>query len=432
MNPIGPVSTARRLWRPLALYLYAASGLLVAAAFLAKSPVPLFAALPLLLAPASGLALAPSSALGARLTWAAEGSGAEVTLRGTIAAEGRVDVRRLEVRFYTVEPLEPVAPPKLELRGGEIRFEAKYRAPYPCLLIVPRPDVLWVDPLGLLEVPVRVAGDALRVERFPPEVSNIGRSRLERTTSAPGEIRSRAIGPAGEFFAVRTAAPTDTYRQINWWATARGGRLLANDYHLERTGDLVILLDLRPTSLGPEKDRQLLAVSRAAALGIASSFLSQKARVGLGLFDEFLTAVPLGSGRLQQFRLQVALQKAEIAITPGPAERLGVSMRRYFPPGVTTLLISPLADEEGLLVLPHLRRRGFPAIVLSPSPLPMLSASPSDDRGEAALAGRLLRIVRRVRVGEGWREASVIEWEDYWSLAPLVDFLARPVLRRNR
>jgi uncharacterized protein (DUF58 family) len=297
---------------------------------------------------------------------------------------------------------------------------------------VARPEVHWVDPLGILEVPIRVAGDALRVERFPPEVSHVGRSRLERTTSAPGEIRSRSLGPAGEFFAVRTAAPTDTYRQINWWATARAGRLLANDYHLERTGDLVILLDLRPTSLGLERDRKLLAVSRAAALGIASGFLAQKARVGLGLFDEFLTAVPLGTGRLQQYRLQTALSHAEVAPTPGPAERLGVSMRRYFPPGVTTLLISSLADEESLLVLPHLRRRGFPSFVLSPSPVPLLPPPPANDPGDADLATRMLRLVRRAKVSEGWREAAVIEWEDYWSLAPLLNFLARPVLRRNR
>jgi uncharacterized protein (DUF58 family) len=427
-----PPTVRRRLWRPLAFLLYGAGAILVVAAFWARSPVPLFAALPLLLAPVSGLVMAPGEALRARLTWAADGAGAEVVLRGTIEVEGAIDARRVEVRFYTIEPLVEVAPPELEVRDTEIRFVARYRAPYPCLLIVPRPDVLWVDPLALLEIPVSLSGDALRVERFPPEVTNVGRSRLERTTSAPGEIRSRAIGSAGEFFAVRTAAPSDTYRQINWWATARSGRLLANDYHLERTGDLVILLDLRPTSLGPEKDRQLLAVSRAAALGIASGFLAQKARVGLGLYEEFLTAVPLGSGRVQQYRLQVALQRAEIAVTPGPAERLGVSMRRYFPPGVTTLLISSLADEEGLLVLPHLRRRGFPAFVLSPSPLPLFPPSPTDDHGEAALATRLLRLVRRARVGEGWREASVIEWEDYWSLAPLVDFLARPVLRRNR
>lgn len=431
-TPSSPMSASRRSWRPLAFGLYALGGVLVAGAFLARSAVPLFAALPLLLAPVSGLAQAPTGELGATLSWAAEGSGPNVTLRGRVAVGGGVDPARLELRFYPVEPLRTTGPPKVTVEPGGVGFEASYTVPYPALLVVPRPELLWVDPLGLLEITIPVSGSALRVDRFPPEVANVGRSRLQRTTSAPGEIRSKVVGAAGEFFAVRTAAPTDTYRQVNWWATARSGRLLANDYHLERTGDLVILLDLRPTSLGPEKDRELLAVSRSAALGIATGFLAQKSRVGLGLFDEFLTAVPLGSGRLQQHRLQVALQRAEITGTPGPSERLGASMRRYFPPGVTTLLISPLADEEAILVLPHLRRRGFPAVVLSPSPLPLIASNDPDPLSDAALSARLLRVVRRARVSEGWREAAVVEWEDYWSLAPLVRLLARPPLRRSR
>ena len=83
-----------------------------------------------------------------------------------------------------------------------------------------------------------------------------------------------------------------------------------------------------------------------------------------------------------------------------------------------------------MLIVPHLRRRGFPTIVLSPSPLSVLDLS--DSTPEDRVVARLLRLVRRRRLGEAWRQAPVIDWEDYWSLAPLVRFLQSPALGNRR
>ncbi|HUI38733.1 MAG TPA: hypothetical protein VLY85_03775, partial [Thermoplasmata archaeon] len=123
---------------------------------------------------------------------------------------------------------------------------------------------------------------------------------------------------------------------------------------------------------------------------------------------------------------------AAVSEVSGPAERLAVSLRRYFPPGVTTLVLTPLADEEAVHLLPHLRRRGFPAFVLSPSPLPLLTASfPKDDRG-ADLVRRLMRLVRRQRISGAWEEAPVLDWEEYWSLGELRRFLSHPAASGRR
>lgn len=417
---------SRAAFRPRAFLLYASGGLLVVLAVALLDPVPLFLALPLLLAPIAAYLEAPAGEAEATLAWSDAGSASTVDVRGEIVPPSGVDPRAIRVRFYPAEPLRLVRPPKVDAARGAVRFTAGFEAPFPCTLPLARPDAVWEDPLGLVEVPLELRGPALRIERFPPEVSRIGGARLRRTTASPGEIRSRTIGGSGEFFAVRAAGPGDTARQINWWATARSGRLLANDYLLERTGDLLILVDLRPTSLGPQRDQQILSISRAAALGIADAFLSAKSRVGLGLYAEFLTALPLGTGRLQRHRIAAALQRAAVAETPGPPERFAVSLRRYFPPGVTTLLLSPLADEESILVLPHLRRRGYPTFVLSPSPLTLMRPARDGASDDDATAMRLLRLARRQRLGAAWAEAPVIEWEDYWSLAPLVNYLKSP------
>ena len=425
------VPSRRLVLRPAAGALFVAAALLLLVAVATGNPVPMFAALPLLLAPLASAGSVPPPEAKVDLRWAVEGTADEVLVRGTIRPSEPVATEALEVRFFRPDPLLVTAPARVDSTAERIEFALSWKAPYPLLTTVPRPEVLWRDALSLLEVPLPIETPALRVERFPPEVARLGSVRLPRTTPQPGEIRSRQIGSSGEFFAVRAAAPTDTPRQINWRASARAGRLLANDFHLERTGDLVLLLDLRPTSLGAERDATILSVSKAAALGIATGFLAEKARVGLGTFDEFLHAVPLGTGRRHRYRIAQALSRAEMTEGGGPSERFGVLMRRYFPPGVTTVLFSALADDESLSLLSHLRRRGFPTVVLSPSPIPLLSRTARALTPEDLAALRLIRLVRRWRIGEAWREGPVVDWPDYWSLAPFVRYLSAPSVARR-
>ena len=421
-----PPPTGRRDLRAPALVAIGGGALLLVLAVVVGSPLAVFAALPLLMAPVAALSAAPTDTAVADLRWSVDGGGAEVIVRGTVRPQAPLTTERLALRIFRPPSLVEVAPPRLVRTPEEIGFTLTWRAPFPFLSTLARPEVVWRDPLGLVEVVVGMTTPALKIERFPPEASRLGTVKLPHTTPQPGEIRSRHLGAAGDFFSVRAAGPTDTPRQINWRATARTGRLLANDFYLERTGDLVLLLDLRPSSLGAERDAVLLSIACAGALGIASGFLSEKARVGVGLFDEFLTAVPLGAGRLQRYRIAQALQKARLAETPGPSERLAVSMRRYFPPGVTTVLLSPLADDEALVVVSHLRRRGYPTVVLSPSPIPLLVPPTGTGTPEDEVALRLLRLVRRHRIGEAWREGAVVDWDDYWSLGPFVRFLSTP------
>jgi uncharacterized protein (DUF58 family) len=416
-------------WTPRVILLAGAGSVLGIAAVVLRSSVPLFLALPLLLAPiAAGLFL-PRRPIRARIEWQERGSGERVRIAGRITTDPPVAPTLLYPAFRPPAPLRERDPPELEVAGPTLTFALEYDVPFPCLADFPVPEITWRDPLGLAESPLAVSGPTLPIERYPPEIHRLGAVNLRRTTPLPGEIRSRALGGAGDFFAVRTAGPTDTPRQINWRATARSGRLLANDYLLERTGDLVLLLDSRPTELGRGRDEQLLSVARAGALGIASAFLQAKSRVGLGVFGEFLEAVPLGTGRRQRYRLRRQLVATRLAEEGGPAERLAVSLRQYFPPGVLTLLLSTLATDEQTLLLPHLRRRGYPVIVLSPSPLPVLLPRAAREAPEDALARRILRLERRHRLGAAWGEAPAVDWEEYWSLAPLVALLRRPTPR---
>lgn len=413
--------------RPRALLLLFAAAVLLGFGVLARSPAAFLAAVPLLLAPSAAGLQAPSSTPVVRLRWSAEGSGSEVVVSGTLEVAPPTRASDLAVALYSAQPLVARAPPLITPTEGGLSVRVEYRAAFPCLAWVPLPHVRWTDPLDLLEHPVAVDGRAIHVERFPPEIARLGAVRLRRTTLLPGETRSRRLGTSGEFFGLRPALPSDPARRINWRATARIGRTMANEFYLERTGDLLIVLDIRPTSLGAETDETLLAVARAGALGIASAFLAQKARVGLATFGEFATTVPLARGRIQRLRIARTLEATTVAPEAGPPERLAIGLRRFFPAGVTTLLISSLADEESELVLPHLRRRGFPVFVLTPSPLPLLLPGSPSNEAATSTAARLLTLLRRRRIAAVWREAPVIDWTDYWSLTPLLNYLTSPL-----
>jgi uncharacterized protein (DUF58 family) len=426
-----PAARAPLRWRPRA---YLLVGLGVALLFFAvgiRNPVPVFLAVPLLVAPlAAGLA-APSGTLSAPLRWSDEGSGPQVELTGTLEGDPSAGLEDWVVAVDEPTPLPEAAAPTVEARPGRFRFTLHWIAPEPTLLRVPAPAIAWRDPAGLVERPVRGDRPDLLVERYPPELLRLGAIRLERTVLLPGETRSHRLGPSGEFFGIREAAPTDPPGRINWKASARAGRRLVNEFELDRSADLLVLMDVRPTPLGPTLDDRLLGISRAGALGIANACLREKLRVGYATFGEFVDGVPLSLGRIHQRRVHEAIMATRRASVEGPSERCAVALRRLYPSTITTLLISPLVGDSALELVPHLRRRGFPVVVLSPSPLPLDPRDPPLREEEERLASRLGQLERRQRLGETWVHAPVVDWEDFWSLTGLVRMLRRPVVRRG-
>lgn len=417
-------------WSSRTYVLYAVAAIFVFAAVALRNPAALFLAVPLLLGPITATFGFPAAVTSATLRWDVEGSGNSVRVVGTFRWNAPIRNGRMIPIFAPPASLVEAAPPERKPDPSQLEFALMYRIPGPSLLEIPTPRLVWRDAWGFVEHEVPVVGEPVSVERYPPEIHRLDRIRLERTTPAPGEMRSRMLGGAGEYFAVRPAVSGDSRRQINWRATARAGRLLSNDFHLERTGDLVVLLDLRPSGLGPTRDDRMVNVARAAAFGIADAFLSQKSRVGVGVFTDQLAVVPLGSGRLQRFRIRTLLRDAVMPVEGGPPERFAISVRRFFPPGAFVILISPLLEDEAVMVIPLLRRRGFPTVVLSPSPLAVLGLSERTE--EDRIATRLLRLVRRQRLGDAWKQAPVVDWDDYWSLAPFVRFLQNPAFGSRR
>ncbi len=385
-----------------------------------------------MLAPIAAPLVGSRAAASATVRGEVQGTAGEVQVTYRIAPDPPLLPADLRVGLTPPGNLRERAPARATVDGAELRLDLAWSAAEPTVTTVPLPSLEWEDPLGLIERSVAAVGERLTVERYPPELRRSGRLRLEHTVPLPGETRSRAIGTTGEFFGIREAVPDDPPRLINWLASARAGRRLANEFLVERTGDVLIVLDVRPTALGPVADARLLGVARAAAYGLADAFLREKTRVGVATFGEFLTALPLSAGRTHRLRIHELLLATEVATVAGPAERCAVSLGRYYPPGLTTILLSPLADEETALVVPYLRRRGYRPVVLSPSPLPFATSGPALDPADEALLARLARILRREQIARAWQDGPAIDWEEFWSLAGFVEFLRRPTGRRER
>ena len=417
-------------WRPLTVSLVGVGAVLLFFAALARDPVPLFLALPLLLAPIAAGVVGPRSSPPVRMDLTVTGAAADVVVQGTVTPEPGTDARDLVIEVERPASLLGNAVPRFDRSPTEIRFRANWFAPEPTITEVRVPTVLWRDPMGLVERETRSSAAPIVISRYPPELLRIGSVRLERTTPLPGETRSRRVGESGEFHGIRLARPDDPPRQINWRASARAGRPLANEYDLDKTGDILLLLDARPTPLGRAVDERLFSIVRAAAVGLSDSFLTVKSRVGLGVFGEFLDVVPLSTGRTQRVRIETALRQARLSPVSAPAERCAIAARRHFPPGLTTVVFSSLSDDSSADLSPYLRRRGFPVIVLSPSPLPLIAATSPLSGIDEQLARRIGNLVRRERIARAWQEAPTIDWDDYWSLGRFVEFVRRPRIRR--
>lgn len=418
-----PPAAPGLVWRPRTLLLIAAAVLLFGAGIARRTPVPIFLAIPLLVAPLAAALAGPRRAARASLRWEAAGAGPQVNVDLSLVPEPASMAADLELALAPPSGLRLAGPFETRRDAESIRGTLRLTAPEPTIARIVPPTVTWRDPLGLVERPVTVDGAPLLVERYPPELLELGAIRLEHTLAVPGETPSRYVGSSGEFFGLRLAAPSDPFRRINARASARAGRLLANEYLLDRTGDVVLLLDVRPTPLGPALDERLLGLSRAATLGITEAFLREKSRVGFAAFGEFLEAVPLGSGRTHRVRLRTAIEATGRSPTAGPAERCAISARRFFPAGVTTVVFTTLADDESFDLVHHLRRRGYPVAVVSPSALPALRSRPHGPTAEEQLRRRVARLARRAQVARAWQDGPVLDWDEYWSIGGLGDVL---------
>ena len=407
-------------WTGRAYLLLGFGGLLLAAAVALRNPVPVFPAIAFLVAPFAAAFGYPRELHRADLTWGELGTGADLEVQGTVTGQFGSAAADLSVRLASPPWVAVTKPIECRRERDRIRFSALWRVREPMIATMPPPRVVWSDPMRLCERNLPGDRPPLRIRRYPTELHGLTRIRLHRTHPLPGETPSMRLGTSGEFGGLRVATPDESIRRINWRATARTGRWIVNEYETELTGDLLVLLDRRPTTLGRGYDERLLRLGQAAAYGVAESILRGKIRIGFASFGEEVSGIPLATGRLHRTRILGAILACQPSPRGADPSRCTVGLRRLYRPGLTTLVISSWAGDPTLELSPYLHRAGYPLVTLSPSPVPLRAGTGGLSAAQESLAARIETLERRTRLATLWLDGPVIDWAGYWSLVPLV------------
>jgi uncharacterized protein (DUF58 family) len=222
----------------------------------------------------------------------------EVEVRNYGRLPARVRVQETLPPGWEAEglPLEAVVPAKGEAvltyhvvppARGRFRFGSLH------LRVEHAPGLVVRQVEAPAEDEVRVYPDLREISRYETMVR---RSRLEEL----GIHRSRLMGRGTEFERIRDYTPDDEYRQIDWKATARRRRPMSRVYEVERSQNVLLVLDAGRMMAGRVGKLAKLDYAVNAALMLAHVALGAGDRVGLMIVSDGVDAyLPLGKGHAQ-------------------------------------------------------------------------------------------------------------------------------------
>lgn len=237
--------------------------------------------------------------------------------------------------------------------------------------------------------------------RVYPDVAGLAQTGelLLARRGGTGLHQHRRRGLGTEFESLREFGPDDSYRSINWNATARRGKLVANVFQSERSQTVMIALDAGRLLVPGAAGRTRFDYAAEAALTLASVGLRFDDRVGLLVFaDEPVAYVAPARGRPQLGRLTEALYDLKPRMVesdyPVALQTLQARTKRRSLVCLFTEVLDPDASTRLFGHLARLLPKHLPMLValrdpavagMATQPVPTITAS-----YERALAARML------------------------------------------
>ncbi|MDA4129589.1 MAG: DUF58 domain-containing protein [Thaumarchaeota archaeon] len=214
--------------------------------------------------------------------------------------------------------------------------------------------------------------------------------RPRKTKPWPGEIVARKVGPGMDNYSIRQYIPGDSYRRINWRASAKrpDEELLLNEQSAELGADTIVIVDARPASDLSNKTDSLINHSIRAGISVTDKLLRDRNRVGLVTIGLDSERIPPGYGRRQYNRIVLSL----IKLRAGgffTFENIPSYLKYFYPHLAQVILISPLVDSGAFNAAGEIARSGYELLVLSPNPVDF---SPAKLRRREKEHQRTLRI----------------------------------------
>lgn len=268
-----------------------------------------------------------------------------------------------------------------------------------------------------------------------PQIEEIGDIAVRAKANIyPGIMHTKHAGIGTEFFGLREYTTSDTFKRINWKSFARWNRIMVNEYELESTTDVILMVDARESQdIGTLKHNPL-EYNLKAAVSIASHFLKRRDRVGLIIYGNTegkLKWVYPESGKKQLYKTITELVEAQAEGTFMFNAVINTTITHMLPKKALILLISSLDDDPTIpTAIQQLVAQNFNVIILSPSSIDIeYSLQPHEPSYE--LAHKILSFERRnVLALLRNRGARVVDWNPTLPLAVSLKEVERYQIRR--
>ncbi len=170
--------------------------------------------------------------------------------------------------------------------------------------------------LGLVQRQLRVpAPRAVKVYPNLLETAKFNLMARRERLQQVGIRAARLQGAGREFESLRDYLPDDEMRRIDWKATARRGKLVARQYEVEKSQNVLLVLDVGRTMLAEIDGIQKLDYAINAALLLAYVATLSEDKVGLLVFADTVQAyLPPKKGRGQVYAILEALYNARATL----------------------------------------------------------------------------------------------------------------------
>lgn len=221
------------------------------------------------------------------------------------------------------------------------------------------------------------------------------------TKITAGSLPSPRVGEGVEFHAIREYQPGDPLKIINWKATAKTGRIMANEYESERKVDVIFIVD------ASYKSQRVFDYLIRAAASLMLNALNNGTSFGLLLAEAVPLWVRVDYGKRHFFKCIDFLSTARPDKNNMIAYQVEHLIRSRFPPRAQLLYFSTLQTEESREALRTMASYGYRVVVISPDPYS--GVEPKTKEEELAL--KLLRLKRKAHLKKMAAHGIIIDWD---------------------
>ena len=276
------------------------------------------------------------------------------------------------------------------------------------------------DFFGLFTIEEIIDDDA-KITVIPKIEDLKGFGSRSRANPFPGLMKTNYAGSGMEFQGIREYVPGDSYKKINWKAFARWNKVVVNEFEMESTTDVIIILDSRQIeNIGTLKHNSL-EYSIKAAVSLASYYLKRQNKVGIIIYGKSngeLRWIYPESGIKQLYKIinETIETKAEGDFPLNPV--INTAAIHMLPKKSLIILLSSLqADFTIDQAVTKLISKNFNVLVLSPSQIDiefqLNEYNPYYEIAYKTLKFERKNIISRIRS----KGAIVIDWNPAISLS---------------